>query len=179
MLLKGVLGLAWALGIGGSLALSMRYESTAGDAGKPGKGAEAGRELVMVVHPDCPCTGASVRALRKLLATATVPVKARLRIVAYGKPSHPVTEEKYARALPKLEAAYISADEANAKFGAMTSGHVTAFLDGNPVFSGGITSGRGVESDSESQQRLREFLSGKPTDAVRPVFGCALNGEKL
>jgi hypothetical protein len=179
MVLKGVVGAVWALAIGGSLATSMRYESTPGAAEKPGRAAGKVYEIVMVVHPDCPCTGASVSALRKLLGSASVPVKAHLRVVAFAKPDHPVGEEKYARALPNADAAWISPEEAKAKYGALTSGHVAAFFNGNPVFSGGLTSGRGVESLSESQLRLRDFLSGKPINAVRPVFGCALNGEKL
>lgn len=171
--------MGWALGVGGSLAVAMRYETTAGAAGSPQRLVSHGREVVMVVHPECPCTGASVRALRKLLESASVPVKARLRIVAYGSSRGDIAKEKYAMALPNAEAAWISAEEAKTKYGALTSGHVVAFLNGNPVFHGGLTSGRGVESVSESQLRLRDFLAGKAVDAVRPVFGCALNGEKL
>lgn len=179
ILLKVGLGTLWALGVGGSMAVAMRYEATPGRAGKAAPSRSSGREVVMVVHPDCPCTGASVRALQRLLTEASVPVKANLLIVAYGPASHAAAQEKYARAVPAAKAEWISAEQAKAKYGAYTSGHVIAYVDGKPVFRGGLTSGRGVESTSESQLRLKDFLAGKPVDAASPVFGCALNGEKL
>lgn len=176
---KVALGILWALGVGGTMAAAMRYEATPGKAGIASDHARAGREVVMVVHPECPCTAASVQAFQRLLDEAKVPVRARLLIVAYGKPDHDIAREKYAQAVPGARPAWIKADEAKVRYGALTSGHTVGYLDGKPVFSGGLTSGRGVESPSGSQWQLREFLEGKPIHSATPVFGCALNGEKL
>lgn len=178
LLKAGLIGV-WALGVGGAMALAMRYEATPGKVGDARPLAQAGREVVMVVHPDCPCTAASVRVFQRLLGEAKTATPARLLVVAYGDPDHDVAGEKYAQAVPAARAAWISPEEAEKRFGAYTSGHTVAYLDGKPVFSGGLTSGRGVESSSDSQTDLRNFLAGRPVRAERPVFGCALNGEKL
>jgi hypothetical protein len=177
ILLKSILIGLWALGVGGAMALAMRYEATPGRTGSAEPIVKPGREVVMIIHPDCPCTGASVRLFQRLLSGAKSPIPARLFVVAYGEPDHDVAHEPYAKAVPAARASWITPEEAKRRFGAYTSGHTVAYLHGKPVFSGGLTSGRGVESSSDSQIDLKNFLAGKPVKADRQVFGCALDGD--
>ncbi|MEK6644581.1 MAG: hypothetical protein AABZ08_11805 [Planctomycetota bacterium] len=62
------------------------------------------------------------------------------------------------------------------RFGAATSGHAVLYdLDGNLVFSGGLTASRGHEGDNAGASAITSALCGRVTStAAAPVFGCNL-----
>jgi hypothetical protein len=62
------------------------------------------------------------------------------------------------------------------QFGARTSGEAFLYgIDGQLLFHGGITAGRGHEGISSGRVALTALLDGKSANqAQSPVFGCAL-----
>ncbi|MGV3615235.1 MAG: hypothetical protein ACO1SV_07865 [Fimbriimonas sp.] len=174
---RAFVGVLWLAAVGGTMGAALQYETTPGRAGTAAASVAKGHELIVVVHPQCPCTAASLKAIRSLVAQATVPVRVHLKIVAYEREPGPPSKQPYAAALPEADAAWITAAEAEKRYGAYTSGHIVAYRNGVPVLTGGITAGRGVEGLSQAQLNLREFLNGKGNPSSAPVFGCALSEE--
>jgi len=135
--------------------------------------------LVMVVHPQCPCTRASIRDLARVLAACPGRVRT---IVLFVIPSgmSPGWEKTdlwaAASALPGVQVQRdpdgIEAD----RFGAETSGQCFLFApDGRRLFSGGITAERGHEGDNRGSDALIALLTGKGVAATHTmVFGCPL-----
>lgn len=137
--------------------------------------------LVMILHPRCPCSRASVAELSRLLARLRTQPKT---IVMCVIPPHApesfgdTSMIEQAIALPGttlfMDRGGIEAD----RFRGSTSGYVLLFgTNGQLLFSGGITSARGHEGDNAGSDAIASLLGGtqSPTK-VSPVFGCALKG---
>jgi hypothetical protein len=136
--------------------------------------------LVMLLHPGCPCSRASVAELDRLMSRSGRLVTAH---VLFLKPREvPDGWERtdlwqQAAAIPGV---HVWRDddgvEANG-FGASTSGQVLVYdASGHLVFSGGITPARGHEGDNDGVDSVVALLTGRgaPTAAHTPVFGCSL-----
>jgi hypothetical protein len=135
--------------------------------------------LVMLAHPHCPCTRASIGELTSLLQRVHGHVSAH---VVFVRPSGmPPDWEKTdtwlaARGIPGVKA-WIDRDGVETvRFGARTSGQVLLYNpDGRLVFSGGITPIRGHLGDSRGQERIVSLVAtGKADATTSRVFGCAL-----
>lgn len=135
--------------------------------------------LVMFVHPQCPCTRASVEELNRLLA------QCRGRIAAYVlffKPGQ--LPGNWAKTDLKRSAAAIPGvtvrddpDGALARtFGAETSGYVLLYDPrGRLLFRGGITAGRGHAGDNAGENAIVSLVAGQATTLREtPVYGCSL-----
>jgi len=135
--------------------------------------------LIMLAHPKCPCTRASVEELSKLMTYG----QGRLRAyVLFVKP--PDYSEAWSNTDLWLSAASIpgvtvlidkGGVEAN-RFGASTSGQVLLYdQNGTLQFRGGITESRGHSGDNAGRFAVEALLSGGvPTRNQTPVFGCPL-----
>jgi hypothetical protein len=183
---------AWAaLVAGGTVALA-RYKAqpgpqAAGPASWPAESIaprlEGLHTLVMLAHPRCPCTMASLTELARLLSRLDGRVRSS---VVFIRPSGAEDEwratELWRRAedIPGLTIVDDPGGVEARRFGAYTSGHVFLYApDGALRFSGGITSARGHEGDSPGQARIIALVStfglgDEATSAEAPVFGCAL-----
>ncbi|AIE83455.1 RedB protein [Fimbriimonas ginsengisoli Gsoil 348] len=151
----------------------MRWEFTPG----PIVGAEPltgsrGLELVMVAHPFCPCTAASLNQLRDIVVQSQGKLRTRIVFVGANMGS-PSPNERAAQEIPDAGIQWVDAKQAQ-RFGAITSGHVTLYRDGVPIFEGGITASRGVVGDSAGQRAIETALRGQKPIAAAPVYGCAL-----
>jgi hypothetical protein len=133
----------------------------------------------MFLHPQCPCSRASLDELDTLLARAAVrpAVKA-----VFVRPAgmEPGWEREglwsSAAAIPGVETV-ADPDGAEARrFGVQTSGHVLVFApNGVRLFSGGITSARGHAGDNAGlSQILGRLKDTSLPAATTPVFGCLL-----
>ncbi len=153
------------------------YEGTPGERGTapttwPAASAlpHTGITVVMFVHPECPCTRASIAEL----ATAIGPkAPATLVIVVAGDPA------LLGDRLDRFRDARIVTDHGGveaARFGAKTSGHVVAYDEqGALAFAGGITPARGHVGDNMGRRSLERILAGSSAvDARRVVLGCSL-----
>jgi hypothetical protein len=187
-----VFGAAWlaALVLGGRVLLS--YESTPGQVGAvPAAWPQASRipppgdraVLVMLAHPRCPCTGATMAELAKIMAHVQGKVTA---YVLFLKPEESGTDwdetdlRRTAEAIPGVKVmSDIDGVEAQ-RFGAKTSGHTLLFArDGRLLFSGGITELRGHQGDNAGEDAIISIANKNVTGRDKTsVFGCSLFSEK-
>lgn len=183
-----LLGGLWLALLGTGGVLMARYESTAGTSGAAPsdwpatsqvRRAEAKSTLVMVAHPKCPCTRASISELAALMKENPGSVSAR---VLFYEPSGADTSWRETSAwqevssIPGVTAvADIEGAEA-ARFGGETSGDVILFdPHGHLVFHGGITAARGKVGPSAGHSAVNDLLSGRPaTRSKAPVYGCPI-----
>jgi hypothetical protein len=135
--------------------------------------------LIMVAHPCCPCTRASIHELTRIMAHS--PGAATAYVLFYRPritPTHWEKTDLYDRAaaIPGVTVVWDEDGKEAARFHATTSGQTLCFdAAGRLVYNGGITSARGMEGASPGQERLCALLRGEPGKQIRyPVFGCSL-----
>lgn len=135
--------------------------------------------LVMTLHPQCPCSRASLHELAEIMARSEGRLDARVLFVQPANaPAGWLDGDLWqqAKAIPGVN---ISADkdgrDAEA-FGASTSGQVMVYDAAGVVrFSGGITDGRGHEGDNAGLLSILDLMrTGKSQVAMTPVYGCSL-----
>jgi hypothetical protein len=181
-------GAIWLVAAAAGLAMMAVY------ANRPGAPAHAPAEwpvrsrlarragaptLVMLAHPRCDCTRASLAELAELMARVRPAPQA---YVVFVKPRR-VTEDwehtdlwKLAAGIagvaPVLDEGGVEAD----RFGAQTSGQALLYdRDGHLAFEGGATSARGHVGENVGFDALAALLGGRRPDRTRtPVYGCSL-----
>jgi hypothetical protein len=184
-------GALWLLMIGTGTGFLWNYEGIPGVAAAPGSWpagsliprATDRATLVMLVHPHCPCTRASIGELSRLMTQAQGRVEA---YVLFIKPQGFSTEwEKTdlwasAAAIPGV---HVLGDEEGVeaeRFHSATSGQTLLYdAAGKLLFSGGITSARGHEGDNAGRSAIVSLLTtseAAPTKTA--VFGCPLFAPK-
>lgn len=181
-------GALWLLIIGAGLLVLRGYESKPGVAAAPPDSWPAASRiepaadrptLVMLAHPHCPCTRASIGELARLMT------QARGRVTAYVlfvKP--PGFSDEWAQSDLWASAAAIPGvtpvrDDGGVEAGlfrAATSGQTVLYdAAGNLLFSGGVTSARGHAGDNAGRAAIVSLLtSGVAEGRDAPVFGCPL-----
>jgi hypothetical protein len=163
----------WCAAVGFGIRELARYETTAGAAATaPARWPDTrlprgeGATVVMFLHPDCPCSRASLGELAKLDARG-----ATIDIVFEG--AHGSLWER-AGDLPGATRITDDGSEA-ARFGAKTSGYVVVYdRTGTQRFAGGITASRGHAGDNIGRLAVQRILDGAKGPAQHAVFGCAL-----
>jgi hypothetical protein len=178
------------LSVGGLGALA-RYQSTAGAPALVPTQWPADSQisrntncdtLILLAHPKCPCTRATVDDLARIMADCAGQLKT---IVLFVRPTAELIDwEKTdlwesASAIPGVTVvADIGGVEAQ-RFGAQTSGQAILYAaDGRSLFQGGITAGRGHEGDNAGEDSIVALVHGKePAFRQTPVFGCPLCGS--
>ena len=135
--------------------------------------------LVMVAHPRCPCTRASLEELNRILAHDSDKLVADVVFIqppgAAGDWSA-TDVVRAARAIPGVHV-LIDAEETEARrFGARTSGQTLLYDAGGRLrFRGGITAARGHAGDNAGRSAIQALLEqGAVDQAHTSVFGCAL-----
>jgi len=135
--------------------------------------------LVMALHPQCPCSRASVSELGQLMARTAGKMDAvALFVVPAGAPADWLRTDllNQVKQIPGVRIIY-DRDGADARrFGADTSGQVALFDPaGTLVFCGGITDGRGHEGDNVGSDAVLDLVRGQRGPVVRTdVYGCSL-----
>jgi hypothetical protein len=139
--------------------------------------ADPGRwTLIMVVHPDCPCSKASLRNLAAILDATRLPVRAE--IVGAVPPGYdgPMRNLALARGIVKSELVIMDADRALQTYGARTSGHLFVYdPDQDLVYSGGLTPARGAEDAMSSMRWFNVLVRQGAIASSAPTFGCSLS----
>jgi hypothetical protein len=138
--------------------------------------ADRGPTLVMFLHPDCPCSKASLAELATIAEANRV--RAKLVIVFVSDdPSGPRWEA--AGKLPGVTRILDRGGVEATRFAATTSGHVVVYDHGELAFAGGITGERGHAGDNIGRQSVLQILEGAPPlDQLHGVFGCALETSR-
>jgi len=187
------IGLAalWLCGTGAGLAALAVYANRPGaPAHAPARWPAASRmaldgtrpTLVMLAHPKCDCTRASVAELAELMARA--PHRARAYVV-FMKPTGVEDDWEHtdlwnaAARIPDVSVLIDDEGREAARFGAETSGQALLYdAGGRLVFAGGTTVARGHDGDNAGFASILALVTGEPAaQATSPVFGCPLFNE--
>ena len=186
LLLAGTI--LWLLVISIGLWMLWGYENT------PGKAAEPPREwpadskilpardhatLVILAHPHCPCTRATIGELASIMAHSQGRLTA---YVLFLKPRG-FSEEweksdlcQSAASIPGVTAVIDDEGAEANRFHAATSGQTVLYdAGGRLLFSGGITASRGHYGDNAGQSAIVSLVNSGAADLTETsVFGCPL-----
>ena len=185
--LAATFGLLWILAVGFGVRTLVRYETTPGAvAAVPVRWPAASAvplspehsTLVMLAHPHCPCTRASVDELAQIMAEGAGRLTA---YVLFLKPSDSggkwddTALRRSAAAIPGVTVVSDPDGGEAQRFGAETSGHTLLFAaDGRRLFSGGITQARGHSGLNAGETAIRALVDNQPVKVSNTaVFGCA------
>jgi hypothetical protein len=135
--------------------------------------------LVMMAHPRCDCTRASIAELAEVMARAESRPRA---YVVFVKP-HGMDDQwdrtGLRRAAARIPDVTVLRDDDGREaelFGAETSGQTFLYgVDGALLFSGGTTGARGHEGDNAGRAALLALINHEtPRQHASLVFGCSL-----
>jgi hypothetical protein len=139
--------------------------------------------LVLLAHPQCSCTAATLTELAEVLARARRQTDTYvLFLKPYGVPDwwerSPLWRQ--ASALPGVTVLRDDDGVEAARFGAITSGQVVFYDEAGTLrFSGGITSSRAHAGDNAGRRSLVALLNQTGGGVGRTsVFGCSLLGSQ-
>jgi hypothetical protein len=135
--------------------------------------------LVMLAHPHCPCTRASINELAVLMTRCRGKVDA---YVAFYRPAgfaSDWTETDLWASAAEIPGVSVLRDDEGVvarSFNAATSGKVLLYDEQGVLrFSGGITAARGHAGDNSGRGAIVAFLiERKSSGSEGPVFGCPL-----
>lgn len=183
-----ILSVAWIVAVAAGMSVVWKHELSPGTPALPSQLWPAASTLprpsstpvlVMLAHPRCPCTRASIGELAKLMAS----LQGRLRShVLFYTPKDSSLDWRQAdlwasaAAIPGVQ---VSADENGQEarlFCGATSGQTVLYsASGQLLFSGGITNSRGHSGDSAGASAVFSLVHGaKTTRETASVFGCDL-----
>jgi hypothetical protein len=178
----------WVLAVSGGLCLLWGYENAPGIGARPPVSWPAGSRiqhstdhatLVMLAHPHCPCTRASIGELASLMAHTEGHLTA---YVLFLKPAgFPDDWDKTdlrqnAAGIPGVTVLVDDGGTEAQHFNAATSGQTILYdAQGQLLFSGGITGSRGHSGDNAGRSAIESLVNvGAAGRAETFVFGCPL-----
>lgn len=181
-------GALWLLIVGAGVGLLWKYESTPGVAAATPARWPSGSSikpdadratLVMLAHPHCPCTRASIGELARLMTQARGRVTAYVLFVRPSNFSDSWVQSELwasAEAIPGVTPVLDDEGVEANRFHAATSGQTVLYdAAGHLLFSGGITSARGHAGDNAGLAAIVSLLTSDEADERgTPVFGCPL-----
>jgi len=162
-----------------------------GEVGRPAEapmhwpgGLERGSKfsLVLLAHPRCPCTDATLRQIERLSPEQREQLKI---FVLFVKPPgsapdfHRASLWEQSQALSGVVTLCDLDGRWAQAFGCFTSGQALLYgPDGELRFAGGLTPSRGHEGDSIGLEAIEQHLA-QAKDATRTVavYGCPLSSE--
>jgi hypothetical protein len=191
ILVTSAFGVAWLTSIACGFAVFAHYDNKPGSVGTvPRSWPELHLErrhdhptLVMVAHPRCPCTRASIGELAQIMARERGKLIAYVLFVTPDKGDADWDETDLWRSARKIPGVTVLSDAdgvAASRLGAETSGHTFLFAaDGRLLFSGGITESRGHAGDNAGKSAVVSLLNDNPAQPKQTfVFGCALTARQ-
>jgi hypothetical protein len=178
----------WLLAVSSGLKLILSYESTAGASGQPPaewpaesriRRAPGMPTLVMMVHPHCPCSRASVGELALLMVAVQGRVNANVVFVkpkGFAEDWEKTNLWSSAAIIPGVSVSVDDEGVDASRFHSQTSGQVMLYsADGELLFSGGITAARGHSGDNAGRSAIVALLTSDGSAIKQtPVFGCPL-----
>jgi len=135
--------------------------------------------LLLFLHPRCPCSRATLAELETILASQQQSVAVHVLMFQPEGAADTWTKtglSDQAEALPDVRVwTDVGAIEAK-RFGATTSGLVLVYdASAKLVFQGGITPSRGHEGDNAGRTAVMSLIAGSASsESCSPVFGCPL-----
>jgi hypothetical protein len=185
-------GVLWLFLISTGIGVLWNYESTPGvAAAAPDRWPADSRirrapdhpTLVMLAHPHCPCTRASIGELARLMTQAQGRVTAYVLFVK--PPDFAAGWEQTdlltsAAAIPGVTVVRDDDGVEARRFRAATSGQTVLYdAAGQLLFSGGITSARGHAGDNAGRTAIVSLLTtDEAAQRETPVFGCPIFAQQ-
>jgi hypothetical protein len=139
--------------------------------------------IVVVAHPHCPCTRATIEELARLMAHVRNRATA---VVVFVRPQG-VSEDwtktdlwASAARIPGVTPVIDTDDVEGTLFGAQASGQTMLYsATGELQFSGGITASRGHSGDNAGQSAIASLVNTGYASVDRTsVFGCSLRNPE-
>ncbi|WP_197526238.1 hypothetical protein [Botrimarina colliarenosi] len=182
--------LLWALCVGASFIALAVYSKTPGptgsppidaesDAGSPSAWRSSAWRIVMAIHPQCSCTGASLVELRRLLTRYDDRLTCELYVYRPSDKSADWSDSAIVRTARRTPGVTIIDDLDGAgarRYGIATSGGVVLYdSNGVPHYHGGVTGSRGHEGANAGSHAVVSVLDGADeSPSSRPTYGCSL-----
>ena len=188
-MLWAIVLVGWVAGVGFGLATLWSYENAPAPRAEiasawPATAAVRQRQgratLVVMLHPQCSCSRATVAELARLMARNAGHLEAYALVLAPRSESEAWVRSDLWHAADAIPGVRVVADrdgEDARRFGAVASGQTILYGgDGRLQFSGGITASRGHEGDNAGMDAIEAALQGKtaPRRESTFVFGCLL-----
>ena len=134
--------------------------------------------LIMLMHPRCVCSRASLSELNQVMNRAAGATATIVFVLPEGVDDTWLHGESWKRAheIPRTTV-FVDRGGVEAKrFGVATSGHTLLYdASGALVFSGGVTGARGHEGNNAGRQQLLAALAATGGERANTrVYGCAL-----
>lgn len=139
--------------------------------------------LVMIVHPRCSCSRASIGELSWLMTRLAGRVRAHVLFVRPEGTEVSWEQTDLWRSAEIISGVHLHQDLGGAeasRFGAFTSGQVFLYgRDGDLRFAGGITPSRSHFGPSVGRERIVSLVTSETADRDRSdVFGCPLTANQ-
>lgn len=137
-------------------------------------------QLVIGLHPKCPCSSSSVAELKKLMELNSDRMRCRALVFVPNKVSRDWAETPSVaalRAIPGVLTEFDYGGEELQKAGILTSGGTILFDRSDKIlFHGGITPSRGHEGPNLGSDSITAIVEGRPSPTtVTPIFGCRIH----
>jgi hypothetical protein len=181
-------GVAWTTTVLAGMAWVANYDNTPGVAASAPTTWPAGSRilrdpvrptLVMLAHPRCDCTRASLVEMAELMARATPAPRAVIVFVRPGNVPGGWEQTGLWQAALDIPGVSVVRDDDGLearRFGAQTSGQTLLYSpQGRLLFSGGTTGARGHAGDNVGRETILTLLEHENAHpAETSVFGCPL-----
>lgn len=181
----------WAAAVVYGTVSLWRYEAAAGAPANPPNHWPAETRairrsglpsLVLLIHPHCPCTRATIGELAKLMTDCSGKLTATVLVLhPAGMPAGWEKTGLWSSAAAIPGVTVLSDDDGaeSRRFAAATSGQALLYSpDGRLLFSGGITESRGHSGDNAGRSAITSIVLGGgahlAAPARTPVYGCPL-----
>jgi hypothetical protein len=178
----------WLVAAAAGLAVLWNYDNAPGDAASAPRAWPAGSTLVrstgkptliLLAHPQCSCTRASLAELAEALARATDRPKTYVLFLKPDGFSDEWAVSELWRTAAALPDVTVIRDDGGAeahRFGVSTSGQTLLYDSaGALLFSGGITGARAHQGDNDGRRSIVALLNRQgPARTETNVFGCSL-----
>jgi hypothetical protein len=182
----------WGLVVASGILLVEGYGARRGEAGSPpSQWPEESlvrrrvdrSTLLMFLHPQCPCSQASIEELGFILKQCGLRVSAHALLLSPIHRSDGWGKSAIEDAIGALPDVNVWPDRGGAearRFRVATSGHVVLYdAQGRLTFSGGITAARGHQGDNDGRAAVIDRILGKQESrSWGPVFGCPLSAPE-
>jgi len=178
----------WLIVVGIGLSYLWTYESTPGlvaaaplnwPADSQLQPASDRASLVMLVHPQCPCTRASIGELAAIMAHCEGRVNAYVLFMKPEGSAENWEKTDLWQSAAKIPGVSVISDpngEEAQRFHAATSGQTLLYdTKGQLLFTGGITASRGHSGDNAGRSAIVSLINREVPDTTETsVFGCPL-----
>lgn len=180
--------LVWAATVAAAYRTIRRFESTPGTAAiapaiwpvrSTVPRADGTWTLVMLIHPHCSCSRASVKELEAVLEKA--PRSVQSHVLVFRPSEFPAGWEQtdVYKAATRLRGTRVLIDQDGREaklFGGFTSGQTFLYdNEGALRFEGGITSLRGHAGLNSGRAGIIRIANTRDGGGTHPVFGCAIS----